>query len=60
MQIIFGFAEALIEKNKHDALLDIIKEMHSITELEVPEYMDSLYDEPELLAFYTEDSSLLG
>lgn len=55
MEIIFNFADLLADKNKHDALLDIIINMYSITELEVPEYMDSLYDEPELLAFYTEE-----
>lgn len=55
MEIIFNFEDLLADKNKHDALLDIIINMYSITELEVPEYMDSLYDEPELLAFYTEE-----
>lgn len=55
MNIIYRFAEMFIDENKHESLLDMIKEMYLTVELPEPEYLDSLYEQPEQLVFFTEE-----
>ena len=55
MDIMYRFAEMFIDENKHESLLDIIKEMYLIVELPEPEYLNSLYKQPEQMVFFIEE-----
>lgn len=55
MEVVYRFAEMFIDENKHEALLDMIKEIYLIVDLPEPQYLDSLYELPSDLVFYTEE-----
>lgn len=55
MEVVYRFAEMFIDENKHEALLDMIKEIYLIVDLPEPQYLDSLYELPNDLVFYTEE-----
>ena len=42
-----------VDENKHETLLDIIKEIYLIVDLPEPGYLNSLYELPNDLVFYT-------